>query len=383
MKTTKIIFVFSLIVASVCVMTGFFGLADLIQWVIHFPDSFTYWTFNNRIWLMVLGSVAFILSIGLNIKGKYLSKWIIGIYGILYISIFMSGFIAPSYLMFRSEHYIAEYLPTDQITNSYLMPEDEVIVMVIHGDARAYPNKWIVQPHIAGDIVGGEEVVMTYCGLSHVGQAYKSSIDGVDLDLKVMTQLKNNLVMFDNCSKEPIPQVYGTLENSGRYLDQIASTVMPYSSFKKLYPEGKVYHYTHKNAFDKLVYLMLDHAIYRKGGQYDKSTEPLSFPSIKYEDSRLHPKEQVYGINIDGESVAYTLSYLVKNGGTVTEKIGDKDITVKYFEEFDFVNIYPGRVIDISPNGFVQDRYFEPLPHHNRILWKVWANFFRDTDVRI
>ena len=320
MKTKKIAFIISLIVAMVLVAVGFFALADLIQWFVHFPDSFPYWTFNNRFLLMVPGSAALILAIVLNAKQKFMSKWLMGGFTLIYFVLFMSGFIAPPYIMFRSQHYAAEYVSIDQVEEMYLSDGDEVLVMEINGDARAYPNKWIVQPHIAGDRVGGENVVMTYCGLSHVGQAYYNEIDGETIDLKVMTQLKNNLVMFDNNSKEPIPQVYGSMINTNRNLHQIPSTVMPYASFVKLYPRGKVYCYSHENGIDRMVYKMLDNVIYQEGGQYDKSIEELSFPSIAYDDNRLHAKEQVYGIRINGETVAYTRDYIIRNGGAGKEK---------------------------------------------------------------
>ena len=383
MKTKKNAFIISLIVAMVLVTVGFFALADLIQWLVHFPDSFTYWAFNNRFLLMVPGTAALILAIVLNAKEKFMSKWLMGGFTLIYFVMFMSGFIAPPYIMFRSQHYAAEYVSIDKVEEMYLSDSDEVLVMEINGDARAYPNKWIVQSHIAGDVVGDENVVMTYCGLSHVGQAYYNEIDGETIDLKVMTQLKNNLVMFDNNSKEPIAQVYGSMVNTNRNLHQIPSTVMPYASFTKLYPRGKVYYYSHEYAIDRLVYKMLDKVIYQEGGQYDKSTEELSFPSIAYDDGRLHAKEQVYGISINGESVAYTRDYVIRNGGAVTEVIGGKEITVKYFEEFDFVNVYEGDVKEVDPKGHFGGESQTAIPHFNRMLWKVWVNFYRETEVRI
>lgn len=383
MKTKKIAFIVSLIAAFLFVMVGFCALADLIQWLVHFPDSLTYWAFNNRFLLMVPGTIALIMAIVLNTKQKYMSRWFMCAFTLVYFVLFMGGFIAPSYLMFKSEHYTAEYVSIDKVEERYLSAEDEVIVMVINGDARAYPNKWIVQPHIAGNKVGGEDVVMTYCGLSHVGQAFYNSIDGETIDLKVMTQLKNNLVMFDSKSKEPIPQVYGSMVNTGRYLDQIPSTVMPYTSFAKLYPEGKVYYYTHKNGMERLVYKMLISVLYTEGGQYDKTIEELSFPSIAYNDDRLHPKEQVYGISINGETVAFTREYIVRNGGVISETIGGEEITIKYFEEFDFVNMFAGNVPEVDPRGIHNSEVQETIPYYNRILWKIWANFYRDTEVRM
>jgi len=224
---------------------------------------------------------------------------------------------------------------------------------------------------------------MTYCGLSHLAQAYQSNVNGDSLELKVMSQLKNNLVMFDNISKEPIAQVYGTMINSSTKLNSVPSTVMPYSSFKQLYPQGLVFNYHNSNIFDKLVYGMLEKTIYSQGGQYDKSTKELSFPSIKHIDERLHAKEQIYGVEINGESVAYTKEFLIRKGGTITEIVGKKTITVKYFDEFDFVNIYEGNVPEVDEKGFINKIQCKALPHYNRMLWKVWANFFKNTDVRI
>ncbi len=83
---------------------------------------------------------------------------------------------------------------------------------------------------------------MTYCGLSHLGIAFKNNVDGNKMDLKVMTQLRNNLVMFDAKTQEPIQQLNACYYNSGLEIDEIASTVMPLSSFKKLYPQGRVFY---------------------------------------------------------------------------------------------------------------------------------------------
>ena len=130
--------------------------------------------------------------------------------------------------MFKSQHYGARFVTIEKALE-HLSENEEALVLEINGDARAYPHIWITQPHIAGDIVGGEDVVMTYCGLSHLGIAFKNNVDGNKMDLKVMTQLRNNLVMFDAKTQEPIQQINACYYNSGLKLDEIASTVMPLS----------------------------------------------------------------------------------------------------------------------------------------------------------
>lgn len=364
------------------VLLGFFGLADIIQWVVSFPESLTYWTFNNRFALMSVGIISFLVSFIINHRYKIVSRWVIGAFFLLFSGLFISGFLAPSYIMFKSEHQNAKYIEHSQVKSDYLSGNDEVMVLVNNGDARAFPNKWIVHTHIAGGNIGGDELVMTYCGLSHVGQGYSSSIDGEDINLKVLTQLENNLVMFDANSQDPITQIYGEMNNSQRKLNSFPTTVMSYDSFRKLYPEGKVYYYQQKNIVDRVVYKMLENAIYAEGGQYDKSTEKLSFNTISYNDDRLHAKEQIYGISINGASVAFTKEYLINNGNVVTEIIGGQEVTIKYFEGYDFVHMYYGNDSEVDPYGYSGQQQLQAVPHHNRILWKVWTNFYRDTELR-
>ena len=58
-----------------------------------------------------------------------------------------------------------------------------------------------------------------------------------------MTQLKNNLVLFDKNSGEPIQQLWGSMERdeNKHKMTEWPTIRMPFSSFKKLYPDGKVF----------------------------------------------------------------------------------------------------------------------------------------------
>jgi hypothetical protein len=362
-------------------LTGFFALADIIQWIVSFPDSLTYWGFNNRFLLVGVSGISMLIAFILNFKGRWIAQRIMVPIAVLHFGLFIAGFIAPSYIMFRSEHKSADFLNHAEVTEDYLVGSDEVMVLVKDGDARAFPNKWIVHTHIAGDNVGGEDLVMTYCGLSHLGLAYRSKVDGEELNLKVMTQLQNNLVMFDANSQEPIPQIYGSMCNSGKNLDPYPSTVMSYSSYKKLYPEGLVYYFQPQGPVDEAVYSMLQSALYAEGAQYDKVNTELSFNTIAHDDNRLHPKEQVYGVTVNGESMAFTLDFLKANDYAI-EEIGGQVVTVKYFQEYDFVNIFYGEVAEVDPHGYLNGEEIEAVPHSNKVLWKVWTNFFRNTTLR-
>lgn len=382
LEKSQILFGSALFVGLSVTLIGFFALADIIQWLIIFPNEFTYWAFNSRFVLMGLGALAMIIAFVINFRKKIIAHWGLLMITLIFSFMSMAGYLMPPYIMFRSEHKTAEYIEHAEVNENYLLDSDEVIVIINNDDARAFPNKWIVQTHIAGDNIGGDDIVMTYCGLSHLGQAYQSDLEGADMNLKVLTQLENNLVLFDENSQEIIPQMFGTTCKSEKSLNNVPSMVMSYGSYKKLYPEGRVYHFEPESFVEKQVYKMLHGAIYAEGGQYDMSTEDLAFASIKHNDDRLHPKQQVYGISINEESVAVTKEHLQKNGNSIVVSLGGEDVTIKYFEEYDFVNVFYGNILDVDHYGRIGDEQYESVPHYNQVLWKVWTNFYRDTDLK-
>ena len=56
----------------------------------------------------------------------------------------------------------------------------------------------VLRPHVANGGDAGEDIVLTYCGLSNLGIAYTPSLGGKPLDLHPMTQLENNLATWSS-----------------------------------------------------------------------------------------------------------------------------------------------------------------------------------------
>jgi hypothetical protein len=293
---------------------------------------------------------------------------------LVFLGLVVGGYLGPSYLFFRSQHYTAEYKNIDEITE--LKDSDEVMVINIAGDARAYPNIWITQPHIAGDTIGGKEVVMTYCGLSHLGQAYLNEHKGKKLDLKVMTQLENNLVMYDAKTQKPIPQILGKPLNDKEKFKEVPSTVMSYGSYKKLYPKGKVF-YNPTKLYDQPIFQMMTGALYGKGGQYDLRNDKPEFPTIKYRDKRLPSKKQVYGLISDDKAYTFTKEFIKNNNNQIQLTSKEGTITLVYFPEFDFVDAFLNLSGKVHPNGSLDSgKYAQRYPMFSKVLWVVWSHFY-------
>ena len=155
------------------------------------------------------------------------------------MSLFLSNWFA-SEVWLRAEHHTAKFITVAEASD-LLDDNADVFVLEINGDARAYPRDWMQVPHIAGDKVGGQDTVMTYCALSNLPVAFNPSLSGKDTEFRVIAQVNNNLIFSDRNSGELIQQITGTAEYSQTKLDEYPVQRMPWRSYKTLYPEGKVY----------------------------------------------------------------------------------------------------------------------------------------------
>jgi hypothetical protein len=382
MAHASLVFAVSVALSLLAALLGVLALGDLTQLVVSFPREFTYRVFRVRKPLMALGVAAFAVALYLGIAERLAPWWALALYALLFVFFFFAGFLAPTYVMFRTHQHTARYVPVAEVTGK--LPDDaEVMVIEIDGDARAFPNAWIQRPHVAGDVVGGESVLMTYCALSHLGTAFRNDLEGRPLELKVMTQLENNLILFDTVSQEPIEQIHGCLVGRGTPLDRVPATTMPLAAFRALYPEGKVFYNPPAGFLDRRVRAMMDRLLFAKGAHFDPENPKPVFPTIRHVDPRVPPKEQVCGVVLDGRAVAFTTGYLERHGNAVTERVGSQPITVKRFPEHGFVDVFYGDGRDVDPRGYDPDgskRY--RVPHASRVLWMIWANSFRDTEVR-
>jgi len=77
-------------------------------------------------------------------------------------------------LLFPTKQHEATYVSVVE-ADKVLSDEQIIYVIEINGEARGYPQDHLELPHVAGANIGGEEVVMTYCGLSSLPVASSKS----------------------------------------------------------------------------------------------------------------------------------------------------------------------------------------------------------------
>jgi len=388
MSNAKLFTLACLLIAMLVAATGFLVLADLTQFVVEVPRWVTLFVHSIRMELFWLGVVAMAVGYVLARKDRLFSKRFLNWSLAVFLLMAISGYISPPFLMFRTQQHDAHFITIEQLGKIPMLQVtdgDEVFVVEINGDARAYPLDWMAQPHVAGDIIGGEEVALTFCSLSHLGMAVTPELNGQKLDLKLLTQLQNNLVLYDARTNKPIQQIWASFEGEQNRMREWPTRVMTLRAYRELYPEGRVFFNPAYNPWDKLVRWM----VYSVVGLQHAIEEPI-FPTIHRFDTRLPNKTYVYGVRVGDVTTAFTLDYIKRNGGIVNTEVGGKPLVLVYFEEYGFVDAFErsvdGAVItvtEVDPYGRTPDGQLERAVLASEVFWFIWSTFYPDTSVEI
>jgi hypothetical protein len=214
------------------------------------------------------------------------------------------------------------------------------------------------------------------------------------LDLTVMTQLKNNLVLFDRNSGEAIQQLWGCMERGKEkgHMREWPTIRMPFSSFRKLYPDGKVFVNEIPNFRENPVLALWDRLVRHRmmlwgvGLNWIDNEKP-AFPTIEYKDRRLPMKELIYAISVDDDHVVYSKDFIRQQGNIINVEIGGRAVVVFYDPELDsvaaFFNTSGKSVSHVDIFGRLDDG--ARLPRVNtlksRLFWFIFVEFFPQTDV--
>ena len=388
----------------------FKDLADISQWVVQSSRDFTMMVWYNRHLIGGVAIGALIISfLAWRAEKSICPKFLLGVLIFVFCLNFYSGMINPKW-MFRAQQHEAKFVSVQEapeymkrsIDHAHFGPESygsvddiEVIVLETDNGVYAYSDYYLLQPHVVkGDTIDGEEVIMTYCGLTNLGIAYSPVIGDQSLDLTVMTQLKNNLVMFDKNSGEPIQQLLGTMEGdrSKQKMKEWPTIRMPFRTFKALYPEGRVFVNEIPGFLESPVFALWDRLVRHRmmvpgvGLNWLDNDKP-AFPTIDYKDKRLPMKEFVYSVSVGDDHVAYTKQFLIEQGNTINVDIGGEPVVIDYDPQFDVLTAFfannASRISDVDIFGRTDDgRQLERVNTlKSKMFWFIFVEFYPETDV--
>ena len=310
-------------------------------------------------------------------------RLVLGYFVVVAGMVFVTNYFVPQ-IWLREHHHTANYISVSE-ADALLDDDADVFVLEIGGEARAYPRDWMMLPHIAGDTIAGEQVAMTYCALSNLPLAFSSYIEGEEANLKVVSQVHNNLVMVDANSGELFQQITASAPNGTKALEHRAGQRMPWRSFKALYPDGLVFHVVPSGPYallDKVTLALFQ----RELPKHYAGPDPL-FPTLRMDDDRLPSAEQIWGLSLGGEQVAYARSFLQREPLHNTT-VGAEPVLVAWFAEYETLGVFSrrinGRVIEVSEidvYGNTREGKLQRLPQYPHVLWMVWSHWYPSTKV--
>ncbi|MEM9301143.1 MAG: DUF3179 domain-containing protein [Pseudomonadota bacterium] len=239
----------------------------------------------------------------------------------------------------------------------YLLDDDLVMGVDLHGTARAYPIRILLHHEVVNDRIGATAFAITYCPLCGSGVAFDRSIDGKETTFGVSGVLHDSdLVLYDRASETLWQQITAEAimgPHLGATLATIPMSMTTWAEWRGAHPDSEVlslatghdYDYRGRNRF----------------AEYDES-DRIVFP-VGHIDRRIHPKTYVYGAEIGAVSAAVI-------AGTLDE---DRSVAVTIAGR--------GAEFVMAPGGLVELRFIGTGEVHtaHRVFWFAWANFHPDT----
>ena len=229
--------------------------------------------------------------------------------------------------------------------SQFMSDSDTVIGLEINGDARAYPLFILVWHEIVNDTVGEIPVSVTYCPLCYTNQVFERIIDGKEVEFGTSGKLYNsNLLMYDRLTESYWSQALGLAvkgELTGTQLNLVPFDVITWGDWKELYPDTLVM--TTETGY------LRSYATDPYGNYY---TEPRIMFPVEHNDERIHPKEIIIGVEIDGVYKAYRQND-IELENVINDYVDDKPLLlVSLFSENSrvFERTVDGKVLDFQFN---------------------------------
>src|SRR5258708_26919433 len=191
--------------------------------------------------------------------------------------------------------------------DTWLKPNEAVILFQAGDDARAYPIQILIWHEIVNDTVGGVPVAVTFCPLCNTAIAYERTVNGRVLDFGTTGRLRfSNLIMYDRQTESWWQQAIGQAivgQLTGTQLVPRPAAIIAWATFKTAHSDGHV--------------LSRDTGYERPYGQnpyqgYDNVNQSPFLYSGPPTPGVLRPMARVLIFNLGGEAVAYLFDALKK-----------------------------------------------------------------------
>jgi hypothetical protein len=348
---------------------------------LNLPRSWTITYYHHHWWFIAINVVLLAYLWYLHVSRNIWSRFWMSLASLgVVICIISANFLLTA--LFPSSQYNANYVSVAE-ADAILDDHDVIYAVEIGGEVRGFPRKHLEIPHIAGDTIGGKEVVMTFCALSNLPVVIEQDIGHGESDIGILIQTHNNLVMVDRNSGELVQQITRETEFSDAKVISHPNTMMTWGSFKRAYPQAEVFIYEFNRVLDNFLLAAFEGPM---EAQFSSDHGPI-FPTLDMNDNRLDAKEQIWGFDAGVEQVAFTKDF-ARNNPIYMLEIDSQPVVLVYDADYDVVNLFSqelnGQIIEfdtIDFRGVTGQGRLEQLPMHNGVFWMVWSHWYPGTKV--
>jgi len=284
----------------------------------------------------------------------------------------------------------------------YLGDNDLVLGIQVGNEIKAYTHPVLDWHEIVNDEIDGVPVAITYCPLTGTGIGWDRTIDGDVTQFGVSGLLYNsNLIPYDRKTDSNWSQMANECVNGELLNTPIQTRLMvetDWKTWKEMYPSSQV--------------LTTDTGKNRNYGTYPygnyRTSSNLNFP-ISITDDRLHVKERVLGVLINGKAKAYQFEkFEGEDIDVIEDTFEGKELVIVGSEEKNFMvafdRNFSGSMRTFSPlqnelpavmkdeTGNKYDFFGKVIegPNVGELLesptnyigyWFSWGTFYEDTEI--
>jgi len=241
----------------------------------------------------------------------------------------------------------------------FLKNNDRILGLNFNGIAKAYPIKILDRHEIVNDDFQGKPVAMTYCPLCGSGVAIESTINGSPRTFGVSGLLYNSdVLLYDRETESLWSQIMGQAisgKESGTDLIFLPTENTTWGAWKKQFPNSLVL--STETGFN----IDYDKIAYEGYSQSQK----LLFP-VSHSDNQLKNKDQIIGIEIDGQFKAYPFKKIKKKELPIKDTVNGKALLIHFDKK--------------NKSARITDERGEVLSAIS-MYWFAWVAFHPETEV--
>lgn len=212
------------------------------------------------------------------------------------------------------------FVPASEASR-WLKPKEPVIVVVLEGQARAYPLQILIWHEIVNDRIGSLPIAVTFCPLCYSALVFDRRVGDKELRFGVSGLLHNSdMVMYDRETESLWQQFTGEAivgDFTGTTLQQIPAQIVSFEQFSESYNQGMVLSREtgYRRNYGRNPYVGYD----------DISQRPFLYRGKL--DSRLAPMERLVTLSIGDTDKAYPYS-VTKKLRAVNDEVGGQPIVI-------------------------------------------------------